>query len=144
METKTDRSFGVIPYIYEKGEPKFLVIHQYSHWRGDSFWTFPKGHPEADESGTEAAMRELYEETGLTLRSLNTEHPILISYSFVHERTRIEKTVTLYLGNVIATPMSLQESEIHDAKWCTYETAYELLTHENAKQVLEKAYRLVL
>lgn len=42
-------------------QPLFLVIRdQYGHW------TFPKGHLDDGESSTDAAVREVFEETGIT------------------------------------------------------------------------------
>ena len=45
----------------------------------DSFWKFPGGTCRADESPKETAIRELHEETGLEITSIDSE-PLLYSF----------------------------------------------------------------
>lgn len=139
METKTDESFGVIPYICEGDTPLFLIVHQFSHWRGDSYWVFPKGHSEKGESPVQTATRELFEETGVQLKSVDTKHPFVITYDFHVDDTLIKKTVTFFLGEATSKKLTLQENEVNDACWCEYETAYEKITHQSTRDVLGKA-----
>ena len=54
-----DESFGTVP-IRKNGQIQVLII---KHKNG-SFFSFPKGHKEKDETDKKAAARELKEETG--------------------------------------------------------------------------------
>ena len=56
------RSCGVLPYREEKGAREYLLVHE--HY--SQCWSIPKGHMEAGETESETALRELFEETGLT------------------------------------------------------------------------------
>jgi 8-oxo-dGTP pyrophosphatase MutT (NUDIX family) len=144
MQTKTDISYGVVP-VYKDGDGlRVLVVHQISY-RGDDFWIFPKGHAEVGEAPAEAASRELIEETGITAITLDEANKFEVSYSFVHEGVRIEKTVIYFLGIVsdIATHIS-QPHEIKEIKWCTFEEAEALLTHKNSKDVLAAAKKMLI
>jgi bis(5'-nucleosidyl)-tetraphosphatase len=143
METKQDISYGIVPLFCDGDEWRVLVVHQISY-RGDDFWIFPKGHAEAGETSTEAALRELEEETGATEVTLHGSTPISISYSFVHEGVRIEKTVEYFIG--ICSSQNTYISQPHEIKellWCSFEEAKELLTHQNSKNVLNKIASLV-
>ena len=81
----------------------------------------PKGHIEAGETDIQTAIRELYEETGLTApldtsRCASVEYPIA---SFAR------KEVCFYLGEVTGTP-KVRDGEIDAYKWVT---AAELESH---------------
>lgn len=139
METKTDISYGIVPVIqHADGSWQVLVIHQISY-RGDDFWIFPKGHAEAGESAPEAALRELEEETGIKNVTLEPAIVFSIAYSFIHEGIQIEKTVEYYLGYCTNTETIItQPQEVKELRWCDFDTAMKLLTHQNSKDVLSK------
>jgi bis(5'-nucleosidyl)-tetraphosphatase len=138
METKNDISFGVVPLYRDGGEWKVLVIHQISH-RGDRFWIFPKGHAEENETALESARRELTEETGLNDITLNDSHVFSIDYSFVHENVRINKTVDYYIGYCSnQETLITQPEEVVELRWCSFEEAEQLLSHQNSKDVLNR------
>lgn len=140
MKTKTDTSYGIIPYIYENNAPKYLLIHQYSGMRDDTYWAFPKGHADEGESSVKTATRELYEETNLKPVSLDTAHPFNISYAFEHNDTLIQKSVTFYLGEILQKEFTLQEEEVIEAGWYTYEEARVRITFLNTKQLLDDVH----
>ena len=90
------KSCGVLPYRMVNGERKFLLVFEnYSQC-----WSLPKGHMEAGETEIETALRELYEETGLTAQ-LDTGRSASIEYP-VSDFSR--KQVVFYLGQVIGEP----------------------------------------
>ena len=137
METKTDISYGVVPVIKNaEGIWQVLIVHQISY-RGDDFWIFPKGHAEGDETPTETALRELEEETGIYNVTLEPSASFSIFYSFKHEDVQIDKTVEYYLGYCAdTTTLITQPQEIKELSWCDFDTAMNLLTHQNSKDVL--------
>lgn len=106
------KSCGVLPYRMVNGERKFLLVFEnYSQC-----WSLPKGHMEAGETEIETALRELYEETGLTAqlesgRSASIEYP-------VSDFSR--KQVVFYLGQVIGEPR-VRAGEIDGFKWVSEE-----------------------
>lgn len=56
-----------------KDEIKILLIERaYDPFKG--FWAFPGGFVDPDETTLEAAKRELYEETGITVNDLTQLH----------------------------------------------------------------------
>ena len=60
MKTYT-LSAGVVIVRIEQGQPRYLML------RAFNYWDFPKGVVETGEDPQQAAIREVKEETGLTL-----------------------------------------------------------------------------
>ena len=139
MESKTDISYGIVPVFQTPaGTWQVLVIHQISY-RGDNFWIFPKGHAEENETAPETALRELQEETGIKNVTLEPAAAFSIAYSFIHEAVQINKTVEYFLGYCPdTTTLITQPQEVKELRWCDFDTARELLTHQNSKDVLTK------
>jgi len=135
MKTKDDFSCGVVPVKEIDGMMNVFLIHQIS-WRGDAYWTLPKGHPEGNETPEEAARRELYEETGLHLAELDTMRTFDQAYTFVHEGVRIEKKVSYFIGHISHEDFVTQDAEVKDAGWFTFAQAKEKVTHDITRQLL--------
>jgi bis(5'-nucleosidyl)-tetraphosphatase len=67
---------GVV--IFDNTKKKILMVkNNYHPYPECQKWGFPKGHLENDERTDECAMRELYEETGLTIQ-IALNHPNII------------------------------------------------------------------
>lgn len=63
---------GVIIYsVYGEKRDKVVLIRQYRYPIGDYVYEFPAGLVEPGEDFRDAGVRELYEETGLTLKPID-------------------------------------------------------------------------
>ena len=141
MATKTDVSYGIIPVRKKNNTFETLLIHQISNVRGDSYWIFPKGHPEFGEGPVATALRELREETGLAPYKLDSEYPIELKYTFWIDGDQINKTVTYYLGFIDeAASVQLHPTEVKEALWLKKDEAAERITHKSAREVLDRAF----
>lgn len=143
MEIKTDNSYGVIPLRYVDHAWSVFLVEQYNQTRGDSYWTFPKGHREAGESPFEAAQRELLEETGLVAESLLREPVFTLEYTFLYEGVRINKTVQYFLGLITQPNYLLQASEIRSADWYLLANAKEFVSFPNLQTICSEAATFV-
>lgn len=128
-----DQSYGVIPLRYEGGVWQVLLI---CHTKG-SFWCFPKGHPESDESPYQAAARELFEETGLSIKRLLSDKTFEEQYSFRSSNDYVHKTVTYFLGEVEGI-LFLQEEEVADSQWVDLEKAESKITFPEAQSLIRQ------
>ena len=126
---KKEKSCGVI--LYKDGGEYLLLKH------AEGNWDFPKGHVEANETEYETALREVKEETGLTVEIIPgfRESITYIMYG------SIEKEVVFFLGHIRskAGSLELQASEIKDFRYLSYEEARELITFGTNKELLDKA-----
>lgn len=66
-----EKHFCVSVYVYDEKEQKVLLIKH----KKMGLWVQPGGHVEPNESMEEAAIREVYEETGLTVELLGKRVP---------------------------------------------------------------------
>ena len=71
LKTRKNMPDGVIIYsIYGENRDKVVLIRQYRYTLGDYIYEFPAGLVEPGEDFHDSAVRELQEETGLTLKPL--------------------------------------------------------------------------
>ena len=127
------RSCGSIIYRREKDRIRYLLLFQ----RGSHTWSFPKGHMEAGESEEVAALREVKEEVGLSIRLIP---------GFRKEATYPvgsgQKTVVLFLSKAPQRPIQ-RSSEVIASRWATSSEAAKLL-HPSYLPAVEAAESFVL
>lgn len=127
-------SSGVIPYRTTRGKREYLVLKSRT-----SDWEFPKGGVEDDEELQQTALRELEEETGIEGIELIDGFREEYSYVFESDGERIHKTVHLFIGHTHEASAEISK-EHNDYQWRTYEQAYNTLTHESTKDILDKTH----
>lgn len=72
LSTRKNTPDGVIIYsIYGEKKDKVVLVRQYRYTLGDYIYEFPAGLVEPGEDFKEGAVREMYEETGLTLTPID-------------------------------------------------------------------------
>ena len=112
------------------GNKNVLLIYE----KNRNFWGFPKGHVELEENEIETALREVKEETGLDVE-IDEKRRYVLNYQI---RDEIDKTTVLYVAKPLNTEVIKQESEIEDAKWCSFNEALNTLTFDNWKELFSK------
>lgn len=133
-----EESFGIIPLSKEQEEWKvFLIQHQRS-----SYWGFPKGHAEAGESPSEAACRELKEETNLDVVRLICEEPLTEQYQFLVGGKKVSKRVSYFVAEV-SGEVILQTKEIQNGIWMPVKEALDRVTHKEGKSILAQVAKLL-
>lgn len=128
-----DFSYGVVPvYQTETGYEFLLIQHVAGHW------SFPKGHPETDETPLQAAQREFEEETGILSYQLEPEISFTEQYYPEKDGQVLDKTVTYYLAWVSDKKVTPQEAEVQAYAWLEYGQALERITFGGAKKILKQ------
>lgn len=124
---------GVIVFKEEQGKRWYLLLRS----KGGS-WGFAKGKLNPMETVQDAAIRELFEETGLTAH-LHHGFTRAIYYRFTErDGTQTRKKVTFFIGTVTKSEVLLS-IEHTDFIWLPYELAVNKSTYSNTKSLLQAA-----
>jgi 8-oxo-dGTP pyrophosphatase MutT (NUDIX family) len=97
----------------------------------------PKGHPDGDESPEQAALREIKEETGVTVDLI--EDLGEVEYEYERNRRRIPKRVRFYLCEYRSGDLADHDHEIADARWMALEEAVGALTYPGEREIVARA-----
>lgn len=139
MKSVKEKSCGVILYTSKKGIQYLLL-----HYKG-GHWDFPKGHQEKGESDEETALREVREETGIEDVIIHGGLFAKYGYDFMEENKKISKSVYFFIGETPeAVPVHVDSKEHQGYRWLPYKKAYDQLTHDNPKNMLERAHKRIL
>ncbi|HQY21515.1 MAG TPA: NUDIX domain-containing protein [Ignavibacteria bacterium] len=141
MELKKDRSIGVIIFHLNNGEPEFLIIkHRQGHW------SFAKGHKEKEESDYQTAIRELKEETGIKdANFISDKIELSEMYKFNSANNfKIEKSVDYFIAEVPTNEVNIDNMEILEYQWRNLCSGLELVTFAESKNILNKAYEIII
>lgn len=132
---RKELSCGIIVY-HESGDGlKFLVLkHREGHW------AFAKGHVEGKETEMETAIRELKEETGMTINP----NPNLRLVTHYEPKPGVSKDVVYFCGEAKAMNLDLQAEEISEGRWLLFDEALSLVTFPSDKELLEEVNGFVL
>lgn len=108
--------------------------------RGEVVWGLPKGLVEEGESFEEAAVREVREETGF--EGAITAPLGTVSYWFVWEGTRINKTVHFFLMELTGGDAAFRDMEMEDVDWFPLATAAQSIAFNSEREIIQKAAAL--
>lgn len=136
LECLYENSCGAVVFRIINNTPRFLLIKN----QRSSHWGFPKGHMERGETPYDTAKREVLEETGLRI-------DIIEGFSSKSEYIigrKVQKEVRIFLATTADTQTKIQQEEIEDYIWLTYEQAIETLNFQNDKRILNKAQAFML
>jgi 8-oxo-dGTP pyrophosphatase MutT (NUDIX family) len=136
LKQGTATSAGGIVIRFADGAPQ-LVVGRRRRERDGMTWTLPKGTPNPGETTEETALREVNEETGLTVEIVGPLDSI--SYTFVQGRTRIHKTVHYFLMAPTGGDLARHDHEFDEVRWIGFDDASTLLTFETERALVARA-----
>ncbi len=140
LRKATATSAGGIVVRYQSGRPQFVVGGRRRE-RDVHTWTLPKGTPDLNETLEETALREVAEETGLTVR---ITRPIdSIEYTFVQSGARINKTVHYFLMEPTGGDLARHDHEFDEVRWIDFDDARTVLTFETERALVGQAAELL-
>jgi 8-oxo-dGTP pyrophosphatase MutT (NUDIX family) len=104
-------------------------------------WALPKGLIDAGERGSETALREAYEETGVRARLDDKLGDV--RYVYTWKGDRVFKVVSFFLaralrGRIGDLPPGM-EREVAEARWLPLSEGSSLLAYRGEREMVERA-----
>jgi 8-oxo-dGTP pyrophosphatase MutT (NUDIX family) len=124
--------------------PEKVAIISHLNRGGRADWCIPKGHPEHGETIEQAAIREVFEETGIEAEIVTKIGEI--NYSFKVGNKRIHKTVHHFLMRQLGGDLTHEldpTGEVVDVAWFALKDLEQVLAHENERRVAAQAIELL-
>jgi 8-oxo-dGTP pyrophosphatase MutT (NUDIX family) len=142
---KRELSAGGVVVRRMRGRDWVAAVRPRRDHRARPVWALPKGLIDAGETPAETAVREVFEETGLTTR---VERKLGdVRYVYTWDGERIFKIVSFFLlcplrGRLGDLPPGM-EIEVEDARWLPLEDAPRLLSYGGERQMAERALEAI-
>ena len=125
-----EKSAGAV--VFHPGKPsEFLLIYS-------TYWEFPKGRVDANESERDAAIREVREETGLELQLVEGfREEVNYFYRQRYTGLLVKKQVVYFLGQAKTQTVKLSW-EHHQSQWLAFDAALAQLKYPSVRDLLVK------
>lgn len=130
--------------MISKSDPKLVALMARFNRGGKLEWCIPKGHLEENETNEQAALREVFEETGLEAEIIAQLGEV--SYQFIQDGAKISKTVYVYLMQQTGGELSFDKDphkEASELEWVQVSQLLDRLSHGNEKRIAKKAIELI-
>jgi 8-oxo-dGTP pyrophosphatase MutT (NUDIX family) len=114
-----------------------VVLGRRRRERDGVTWSLPKGTPEQGETTEQTALREVAEETGLSVRIVA---PVgHIEYHFVQGGIRIHKTVHYFLMEPTGGDLADHDHEFEEVRWVALSEAESLMSFPTERRIVARA-----
>ncbi len=129
---KFEYSAGAFIYRKSTSGISLLLLKK----EGRDAYDLPKGHIEKGETAEQAAIREIKEETGLTVQLFNHFH-ISTHYVFTSGKEKISKSVKFFISKTNSSKVKISEEHI-GYEWAPIKKAGPMLKHKDLLKILPK------
>jgi len=131
-----EREFSAGGVVVRGGECIVIVPTRRARG-GEKVLALPKGHPEQGESGPDAALREIHEETGVEARLVEKLGDV--RYWYQRDGRRIAKVVSFFLFEHVSGDPAGDPVEVEEARWMPLEEAAKALSYRGEREMVARA-----
>ena len=131
-------------FVISKSDPNLVALMARFNRGGKLEWCIPKGHLEGNETSEQAALREVFEETGLEAKVIASLGEV--NYQFIQDGAKISKTVHVYLMQQTGGELSFEHDphkEASELEWVQVSELLARLSHGNEKRIAKMAIELI-
>ena len=134
-----ERSAGAIIFsINSPSDVSFLLLqHNAGHW------DFAKGNIEYGENESQAALREIREETGIESVHFLEGFRARVEYYYKRDGNLVHKEVVFFLARSDSQRVILSDEHIRYS-WCDFDRSLAKLTYTSARDVLKQARSFIM
>jgi 8-oxo-dGTP pyrophosphatase MutT (NUDIX family) len=104
---------------------------------GSQVLALPKGHLDKGETVLEAAIREVREETGVTVELIRELGEV--RYWYMRERRSVAKSVHFFLFGYVSGDPADHDDEVVEARWMGLAEAQIALSYAGERQMVTRA-----
>jgi 8-oxo-dGTP pyrophosphatase MutT (NUDIX family) len=143
MSTEAGRGAGSVEREYSAGGVVFrdgrciVIVPTRRAKGGERVLALPKGHPEGGESGADAALREIHEETGVEAALVDKLGDV--RYWYQRDGKRIAKVVSFFLFEHLSGDPAGDPFEVEEARWMGFEEAERELSYRGEREMVALA-----
>lgn len=134
---KTEKSCGAVVFTLKDNSVKYVIIES-----KEGYYGFPKGHVEENETETETALREIYEETGLKVKIISGFR-CEDFHTFTHNGETKMKHVVYFAAEYSDQTPVVQETELNSIHLMDFEDALSVFQFESSKRIFREAHSFI-
>jgi len=108
-----------------------------------NIWTLPKGLIDKGENSEDAAVREIFEETGLSGTIIELIGEKSFWFYIKSDNIKCKKTVVYYLLKYTGGDIANHCWEVDEAKWFPIDAAVTKASYKSDKEIIQKAKELL-
>ena len=131
-------------FVVSKTDSSMVALMARFNRGGKLEWCIPKGHLEPEETKEEAALREVFEETGL--KAEITDYLGEVSYTFNQKGKNVSKTVHVFLMEHVSGELTMEHDPNHEASelaWVKLNELVSRLSHGIEKRIAQVALEII-
>ncbi len=133
----TEREFSAGGVVVRPGGECIVIVPTRRDASGARVLALPKGHPEGSESGADAALREIREETGVDARLVDKVGDV--RYFYQRGGRRVAKMVSFFLFEYRSGDLADHDLEVEEAHWMALSEAERALTYRGEREMVALA-----